>query len=151
MKYKLLLITILLLMLEVYFLTFPKHLIKSDLLAFYSNYKLMALMVSYFLWWKIILKIVNGQTSEWREINSGVLQGSVLGPLFFLIYINDLPHGITSICKIFAWITSICKILILIPINRLMKSYFLEIEKFLIIPLLISTITMLKNVLIRNI
>ena len=151
MKHKLLLITILLLMLEVYFLTFPKHLIKSDSLAFYLNYKLMALMVSYFLWWKIILKIVNGQTSEWREINSGVPQGSVLGPLFFLIYINDLPDGITSTCKIFAWITSICKILILIPINRLMKSYFFEIQKFLIIPLLLSTIMMLKNVLIRNI
>ena len=46
--------------------------------------------------------VLNGTVSDWRSINAGVPQGSVLGPLLFLVYINDLSDNISSEMRLFA-------------------------------------------------
>ena len=51
--------------------------------------------------------VPNGQHSSWHNVTTGVPQGSILVPLSFLIYVNDLPDNLSSNCKLFVDDTSL--------------------------------------------
>ena len=51
--------------------------------------------------------VLNGQCSNWGDISAGVPQGSILGPLFFLVCINDLTADLKCNVKLFADDTSL--------------------------------------------
>ena len=55
--------------------------------------------------------VINGQTSEWIPTTAGVPQGSILGPLLFLIFINDITSNIESDIHLFADDTSLMDII----------------------------------------
>ena len=45
---------------------------------------------------------LNGHVSKWSDVTSGIPQGSVLGPILFVVFINDLPDVVKSTVRIFA-------------------------------------------------
>ena len=51
--------------------------------------------------------MLSGSSSNWRNVTAGVPQGSILGPILFLVYINDIVNNITSNIRLFADDTSL--------------------------------------------
>ncbi|KAK3086726.1 hypothetical protein FSP39_022531 [Pinctada imbricata] len=54
---------------------------------------------------------INGESSDWMDVTSGIPQGSVLGPILFVLYINDLPDEVNSEVYLFADDTKIFKVI----------------------------------------
>ena len=55
--------------------------------------------------------IVDGEPSTWAPVVSGIPQGSVIGPVLFVCYINDLPETILSPCEMFADDTKVHRVI----------------------------------------
>ena len=55
--------------------------------------------------------VLNGQSSSWTNVKTGVPQGFILGSLLFVIYINDLADGLSSSNELFADDTSLFSVI----------------------------------------
>ena len=79
-----------------------------------STYSITEDVVSWinsFLSNRIQQVVIHGQEPTWRSVTSGIPQGSVLGPLLFVIFINDLPNCVSSDAYLFTDDTKIFRII----------------------------------------
>ena len=77
----------------------PHELLKSKLFRYGMGGKTLE-WINAFLCFRQQMVVVNGVKSDWAPFMSGVPQGTVLGPLLFSWYINDIPVGIDSQIKL---------------------------------------------------
>ena len=74
---------------------------------------------------------VNGQVSGWSPVSSGIPQGSVLGPVMFVIYINDLPSSVKhALVRILADDTKMYKGIPSYAVHAEVQSDFSELENW---------------------
>ena len=70
--------------------------------------------------------VLSGKSSDWRMIAASIPQGSVLGPLLFLVYINDLADNLMSGVRLFADDTSLFHVITDADISADVLNYDLK-------------------------
>ena len=65
---------------------------------------------------------IRGSFSEWVNITSGVPQGSVLGPILFIIFVNDMPDVVNSMLLMFADNTKLYRTIISVHDNDALQQ-----------------------------
>ena len=79
----------------------PHELLKSKLFRYGIGGKTLK-WIDYFLCFRKQRVVVNGVKSDWAPVLSGVPQGTVLAPLLFFLYLNDISSDIESEIRLFA-------------------------------------------------
>ena len=81
--------------------TVPHERLKAKLHMYWIHGKVRYWIIN-FLTQRKQRVVINSTSSEWDEVTSGVHQGTVLGPLIFLLYINDITDNLHSEIRLFA-------------------------------------------------
>lgn len=86
----------------------------------------MLYIVQEFLRNKILRVVISDQFSSWAEVEAGFPQGSMVGPLLFLIHVNYISSDLMSNPKLFADDTSIFLVIkdVAVTTNEMNEDFF---------------------------